>query len=625
MTLNEFINRLSDGAKEKSLKGRRGAVGQCPSCASHGRDRQKSNFSVYEGEDEWLHVHCHAGCSESDILSAMGLSENDRRTETPDARSADHVHHIYTHADGSYACEKIRFIKPDKTKGFFQQVRQIRGVPVSKVWRENDRGKRWQAFPKPEEAGISDAAIPIYNLPYVRKAIEEGKPVVVGEGEKAAETLKALGIAGTCQIHGAGNGKFKPHHARHLIGASYVYIVADRDKPGEAYAVEVFKLLRSEGIPCGIYRSKTTGEHDDAHDHFTAGHSLEDLVKAPDLEPKRGLQVTTFGPNAPFVTPTFLVEPYLPRGKCVLLDADGGVGKTCLALAWAAALSRGQDPITFEELRKPVKTLYLHHKEDGDDELNTVYMANGGVHGMLMLAGKDSDGKVTVFDDQGLCDVMDTIMDTGAELVIVDALYYFLLGVVRETNDALSVIRVLSKLNDIAAKTKCTFWNVRHTSKGQIGKLASELGMGSVAFRNSHRGQIVARKHPTMKGVVWVDDLKGSLLVQQGDPFAYRRVGDHGEIHYVRNIPDPFAQKTDGPEGITKLEQAKGLIREMATGQYVKVTDVFEAAKALGISSRTVKTAQADLGIESCKLRGSADSSWYLHIDPFAEGDADVF
>lgn len=310
------------------------------------------------------------------------------------------------------------------------------------------------------------------------------------------------------------------------------------------------------------------------------------------------------------VVPEYLARPYLPAGKCVLLDADGGTGKTSLALAFAASLSRGLHPTTFDELAGgSVRTLYLHKGEDSDEELETVFRSNGGVVGSIGYAGSGLR-----LDPRGCSTLAQAIRGGGYRLVVLDALMYFLEGTVRDANTAMDVNPAIQRLNAIARATNCTFLNVRHTRKGSLGAEASALGMGSVAFRNAHRGQLVARFHPDRenhRGVVVVTDEKGSLMVERGDPFMFRREGH--QIHYVRGLPDPFAppattERRHQPQRTT-CEEA---IRNILAGGPVLSEELMTRLLGDDHKERTIKRARKELRVVA--FRKSSDGPWFSRL-----------
>lgn len=607
MTLDGFA-ALLEKAKRKPSKEYPMYEACCPA-----HEDKTPSFAVWE-KDGWLHVKCQAGCSEDAVLGAMGLSQEDRRVNAYGPTLAQlkpkEIIHPYRRLDGSYVFEKVRFGK-DHAPPFQLRIRNPDGS--------------YQYSLK----GLNGETKLPYGLPELFAATQARKIVIIGEGEKAVDRLAKAGIVATCQAFGATKdkpeSKWLPEHTKWFDNAD-VIVLADRDEVGETYSRYVAREVSGIANRVRVAQSRTEGEHDDGYDHWQAGFGIDDLVWRPDLAPKRGFSVRVNPIAMEPVNPAFLVEPYLPEGKCVLLDADGGTGKSSMAAAWGAALSRGQHPLTFEKLHTPVKTLYLHKGEDQDEEIETIYRANGGVPGMMRFAGSpvDGDGDDIYFDAPGLRALKEVIQDGGYQLVVVDALFYFIEGVCKDAYVALDVLSIMRKLNAIANETRATFLNIRHTSKGIVGKAASELGMGSVQFRNSHRGQMVARWSTKQKGVVIVTDEKGSLLVPRGDAFAYRRVDC--EIQYLNSFINPFDGDSEVSHPGTKLEAAKQLLRDLLGGGHmVAANEVLRHASAIGISAGTIKNARKAMDVKWQKQTGVTDGEVLLYIlqeepeDPFAE------
>ena len=319
-----------------------------------------------------------------------------------------------------------------------------------------------------------------------------------------------------------------------------------------------------------------------------------------------GLELKQFAKaDFEYVKPIYLVEPYLPEGKCVLLDADGGTGKSCLAAAWCAYLTSGRHPLTAEE-REPVRVLYLHRGEDTDEEITTVFAANGGDFANWFMYSDHS----LQFDSQGLADIEKTIIDNQIKLVVVDALFYFLSTIMPDTYNALPAMAVMERLNKIAEKARCTFLNIRHTKKGNPDTKASDLGMGSVQFRNSHRGQLMLRFHPEEDGVIVCTDEKGSLLVRKGQPFCYRR--EELEVVYQPEIDNPFASKR--PKSKTADCEA-WIAAQLAHGCWL-ATALVERAEDFGFKKSLVYDAANALGVSRAyqpRIGGRGPAWWARH------------
>ena len=499
MTLEEFGSRLK-GAKPHTFKeGKRGYRACCPA-----HDDDTPSFAVWEGIDGWLHVKCQRGCSEQAILGAMGLVDADRRLAPMET-----VEYVYRDEDGTPLFKKVRYYKNGK-KQFFQT-----GM----------NGER-------DLSHLGTKAKTMYNAPEVLSAIAKGETIWLNEGEKACESFKRHGLTATCQPAGAdeaADSKWLPMHTRFLSKAKDVVIVADRDRVGEVYARYVAEQLRNVGVEVRIVQSLVAKDKADAYDHFLEGFAADQFV--PFEEKQDGLNIVVFGEDFRPVEPTYLIEPYFPEGKMVLIDGDGGTGKSSWILSIAAAMSNGWCAIG--KMRKgATRTLYLYQDSDRAEEYETVYRGNGGKPGGIAFYN-GQEMLTPAFADQ----VIATIKAGGFGFVVFDPLLYYFAGLAQSTDKAIDVLPGCRQANRILEATGASGAAVRHTTKSKKDKAASDLGIGSVQFRNSFRGQIVLRWHPEEKGVVVGTDEKGSILVQRGKHFCFKRIGL--SVEYVE-MPNPF-------------------------------------------------------------------------------------
>lgn len=212
---------------------------QCPA-----HDDGTASLSVAVGTTRDLVMHCHAGCKNDDIISALGLKWSDfgNGQAQPDAI------YDYRNAKGDLIYQVVR--KPGKK--FLQ--------------RQPDGAGGWTWSLK----GVTRT---LYRLPSVLDAAQNGHMIYVTEGEKDADRVAAEGVVATCNSGGA--GKFDRHLAAHFKGARQVVIIADRDGPGIEHAEQVAKACADHGVPSIIVQA---AKGKDASDHFTFGGTLDDLV-----------------------------------------------------------------------------------------------------------------------------------------------------------------------------------------------------------------------------------------------------------------------------------------------------------------------------------------------------------
>ena len=623
MTLYDLEARV-ERPKRKQIRNRDGFACRCPSCASRGEDNAGANGSAFEGEDGWLHPHCQKGCSQLDFMGALGLTDEDRRIAPLDPASPErppkprNVVYRYVTGKGKLLFTKERYYVWDDRRGAWKKLFCFKTPPSA----ANPQGRG-------DLQELGQKAYVLYNLPDIARAKDEGLTVHVGEGEKAADALRAAGLVATCTHIGATSGdslhtRWTPAHTKQLAGVKRVVVWCDRDAPNdrgrvvsEDWASYVAEQLLQVVDSVEIVQSATLGAKDDAFDHLAAGHSVEDAAPRRDLLPdedEAGIEV--FGDDFAPPSVEWLVEDYLLAGKMTLLDGRRATGKSTLALQWAAALSRGVHPFFVNNEAGcvspvslpcgPIRTLYVHRGEDENAECELVYRENGGVPGRIVFF-KDL---VLKLDESGITRIRRMIIKHRIKLVILDNLIYFLSSTVKSINNADEVGPVMMRLNAVASETGAAFLNLRHMVKSGGEKEdekrdPSESGLGSVIIASGHRGQLVLQQFPARLGVTFATPERGTILTQKGDPFAFRKIGL--EIQYLPNEESP-RDKTPPAERIGQLSKAKDVLRALLDGgREVAAKEIERAIAESGVSYKTYRLARTQLGMKPRKQCGTSD------------------
>lgn len=246
-------------------------------CPAH--DDGTASLSVGRGTEQPVVVHCHAGCDAADVLAAIGLTLADvgRAREDcqpegewmPGNRRSVAVYD-YTNERGKLLFQVLR----SADKHFVQRHPD----PAAKSgWAWNMKGV---------------TRVP-YRLPAVRKAAAgkaAGRVVYIVEGEKDVHAIEGAGAVATCNPMGA--GKWQPGFGRYLAGIREAVVVADRDEPGRAHAVQVAERICRHVTSVRIVEA---ADGKDAADHLAAGHGLNDLVPVdlPGLSPAKSATSAT--------------------------------------------------------------------------------------------------------------------------------------------------------------------------------------------------------------------------------------------------------------------------------------------------------------------------------------------
>jgi 5S rRNA maturation endonuclease (ribonuclease M5) len=238
MTAHErLVDTLRDQGRDVKDNGHGKAQAQCPA-----HDDGRSSLSIGPRKDgKGVVVHCHAGCSTLDVVSALGWSMRDLFDN-------DQAREIYTpRRDYRYPDGRVVHRKPDKS---FPQSGNTQGRSLF----HDDR-------------------------------IGDSETVYVVEGEKDVEAIELVGGTAVCSAMGAG----KAHLADWTpLGGKTVIIVADKDEPGRTHAAKVAELLDGTASSVRIVEA-AVGK--DAADHIAADKALDELVPLTEPDPVDGAEL----------------------------------------------------------------------------------------------------------------------------------------------------------------------------------------------------------------------------------------------------------------------------------------------------------------------------------------------
>jgi hypothetical protein len=185
------------------------------SCRCPAHDDSTASLSISIGKDSKLLWHCHAGCRQADVLEGLKragvLLNGDARTAEPKRGARGKIVATYPYVDESAQLlyQKLRHDPKD-----FRQRRP-----------DGDGGWIWK---------LGSTRRVLYHLPDVLAADE----VLIAEGEKDADRLRALGFTATTNFEGASKDSQKPkwreEYSATLAGKNLVFI-PDNDDAGKAH------------------------------------------------------------------------------------------------------------------------------------------------------------------------------------------------------------------------------------------------------------------------------------------------------------------------------------------------------------------------------------------------------
>lgn len=218
-------------------------------CVAH-EDRAPS-LSVRRGE-KGVTLKCHAGCATEDVVAALGLTMADLFDEPIEKPARPQIVAEYPYCDEQ---GEVLYVVRRLEPGF-----------------DGER-KTFRQFRPDGKPGVSGIRRVPYRLPEVIAEAQAGGTILIPEGEKDVDNLRALGCVATCNVGGA--GKWSDDYTRHLRGAAEVVVIADRDEPGRKHAAAVAESVQRAGVPVRILEP---ARGKDVSDHLAAGLGFDDLT-----------------------------------------------------------------------------------------------------------------------------------------------------------------------------------------------------------------------------------------------------------------------------------------------------------------------------------------------------------
>jgi putative DNA primase/helicase len=549
------------------------AIAQCPGHDDHG-----PSLSLRRIEGQVL-IHCFAGCQPVDVLAAMNMTLRDLYDEPKGSRLA-----TYTYGDGRLVHRLMP--KPDDPKPFSQ-------------------------------SGKTKGTSRLFHREAVEKAVARGAVVYVVEGEKDVLAVESLGAVATTSPMGAANwGTVDPSP---LYGA-HVVVVPDRDQEGDRYLREVVETLTGKAASIKVMHAKI-GK--DAADHIAADHTLDELIETdlPEVIGQPGVTVVTLADVEPERV-TWLWDGHLPAGKLVVLDGDPSVGKSTLAIDWAARLSVGAPwP---DGTGCPLGDVLVLSAEDGlADTIRPRLDAAGGdparVHALTDVTFRDDEGNlrqrsVTLADVE---QINFAIAKYGARLVIIDVLMAYLPGKVDSHKDQ-DIRTVLARLADLGEKTGCCLLLLRHLNKSGAGNPLYRGG-GSIGIVGAARAGFVAATDPDDETRRVLASTKQNLAPEP-ESLAYRLVGADNGVAKVEWLGSSeataatlLASHERDDERTERDEAAEWLIDYLEANDGTAIAGaVIKAAAAVGIAKTTLTRARQRAGVTSVKAGMKDGWSWNL-------------
>lgn len=339
------------------------------------------------------------------------------------------------------------------------------------------------------------------------------------------------------------------------------------------------------------------------------------VVRLSDVEPER---VSWLWPGR------------IPAGKLVTLDGDPSLGKSTLALTFAAHITTGK-PWPDGSPCEHTGAVVLLSAEDGLADTVRPRLDVAGadverVHAIEGIAHVDPDTGARYLAPATLGNVDDltqVITDVGARLLIVDVLMSYLPSGTDSHKDQ-DIRRVLSRLSAMAEATGCTVLALRHLNKAK-GVDPLYRGGGSIGIVGAARaGMLVAADPDADTGQARVLASTKSNLGPAPGSLRYQLVdADHlgaARVEWLgTDDRDARALLAERPDEDDDESGIVGILRRYLTecGGSAPAADVLKHTRSAGLTDNAVKKARTrkSSGIRTERLGFGKGASWHWSID----------
>jgi len=512
---------------------------------------------------------------------------------------------------------------------------------------------------------------PLY-FPNADQAVfNKTKILVVTEGEKAADTVRAAGFLAVTSPNGSMQAKLADWQL--LTNIKRVVIWADNDAPGSRYADEAAACIKKVSLDCNI-QVLTTGTDksgDDAVDWFQVkypdwgGYTFDDRMEshhqelldlfdaAPLHQPaakaktkptkrsnkhrvREGSLILESFDQVDAEKVTWVWEGKIAEGKINLISGEPDTGKTNLGMDIIARITRGDCWPLSTDVANPGHVLVLS-SEDGsadtliprlmayDADLSKVHRIRGLTEGTSK--SKEDSQKIDKVTTSALIKSLRESLNKqdSVRMIFIDPLSAYL--DVRNAHSEAEVRSAMEPLADFAEEYEIAILAIAHVNKSGTDNAMDKIS-GSKGIVAQARSCYMAIKASPELGEQ--DNYFAKVKVNISSPEAsqgltYRiesaviqnSVGESIEISKVQwtgTCPDKAGQilkKRSKDMGHKQLVSAELWLVEFLEDSPRKAADVRKAGKAAGHSDRTLDRARNELGFTSQRIGFGGNNVWF--------------
>ena len=388
---------------------------------------------------------------------------------------------------------------------------------------------------------------------------------------------------------GGVSSKALDHYLQEHPGIRQIYLCLDSDTAGEEACMRLAGLLPDHLSVTRLAPVKKDWNEVLLHRAELTGSRLYKVtvLSKPRMEPPVSMIRMS---DVIRTEVSFLWKPYVPLGKCTILQGNPGEGKTYFAMQLCAACTN-RKPLPNMDVMEPCNVIYQTAEDGLGDTIRPRLEEAGADLDRVLVIDKSSDSPLTLSDER----IEQAIRQNEAKLMIIDPIQAYI-GANVDMNRANEVRPILRHLGDVAQRTNCAIVLIGHLNKAS-GMQSTYRGLGSIDLTASVRSLLFIgkiRTDPTLRVLIH----EKSSLAPPGDSLAFV-LGDDDGFRWIGKYDITADEMLSGSERKkdTKLKEAKEMICHMlAGGKQVLSEEIDREAVKRGISTRTIRDAKKELG-----------------------------
>lgn len=326
----------------------------------------------------------------------------------------------------------------------------------------------------------------------------------------------------------------------------------------------------------------------------------------------------------------WLWPDWLPEGKLTLLAGSPGTGKTTLALALAATVTRGGAWPDGTVCNRAGDVLVWSGEDNPADTIVPRLMAAGAdLERVHIITGRtDENGDLLPFDPAADMPLLSERLGdmADARMLILDPIVSAVSGDAHRVND---VRRNLQSLVDMAGAYRCCVLGISHFAKGTRGSSPAERVIGSQAFVALARMVLVAGKDETAERRI-LARAKSNIAPDDGGVSYALELTETDGIQASRIVwgalidgsaRDILGDVEQDDEERTGLDDACEFLASLLSDGPVRTKVLKTDADGAGFNWKMMQRAAARLGVEKRKIGMKEGWEWALAKETAPEED----